>query len=679
MNEELKIIISAEVEKLKRATNDAEKEVLSFKQQVEKAGKNVEDTFASMGESIKAGFGKGIDFAKKAVAGLGVAIVAVTKGTEEYRNNQAKLVTAFEAAGGSAEVAKQTYNDLYRVLGDSGQATEAAQHLAKLTTNEKELAEWTKIAQGVYATFGDSLPLESLTEAVNHSAKLGEVQGSLADALEWSGISVDEFNEQLFWCNTESERQKLITDTLNGLYTEAATIHEENNAQILAQRDAQAKLNEALAMVGESLAPIMTMLTELGANVLTAIAPYIQSFAEKYLPVIQELLGKLGGVLESTFNWMVQHKELLAGLAVVVGTIVAAIGLYNGVMAVKAAMDAVQATSIWGLVAAHLAQAAAAMAALAPYILIVAAVAAVIAIFVALWKNCDGFREFWIGLWEKLKKVFAAFVESLKPLWTAIVGMFKEAWELIKVVWDLVKPYFEAIWERIKAVFSVVASVLGGFFKAGWENIKIIWNVAVSYFTTLINNLKLVFSAVKNILTGNFKGAWEDIKKIFSNWGTFFKGLWDSIKKIFSNVGQAIGNAISTVVKAAVNGVLSSAVRIINGFIKAINVAISVINAIPGVKISKIKELSVPKLERGGVLKKGQVGLLEGSGAEAVVPLEKNTEWLDKIAERLVGALGAGSDRPIVLNVDGKTFAKTAVSSINALTRQQGRLSLNMV
>ena len=85
----------------------------------------------------------------------------------------------------------------------------------------------------------------------------------------------------------------------------------------------------------------------------------------------------------------------------------------------------------------------------------------------------------------------------------------------------------------------------------------------------------------------------------------------------------------------AVNGVLSTACRIINGFISAINFAIGVINAIPGVSISKLSKLNVPQMERGGVLKKGQVGLLEGNGAEAVVPLEKNTGWLTRIADML--------------------------------------------
>ena len=69
--------------------------------------------------------------------------------------------------------------------------------------------------------------------------------------------------------------------------------------------------------------------------------------------------------------------------------------------------------------------------------------------------------------------------------------------------------------------------------------------------------------------------------------------------------------------------------------------------------------------------------MLEGNGAEAVVPLEKNTEWLDRIAERLNGSMN--SNAPIVLQVDGKTFAETSIATINQLTRQTGSLALNIV
>jgi chromosome segregation ATPase len=90
--------------------------------------------------------------------------------TRELRTNLGKVEVAFEEAGFSAETASATYSDFYAIVADEGQATEAVSHLAKLTDSQKELDQWTTICTGVYATFGDSLPIENLTEASNETA-----------------------------------------------------------------------------------------------------------------------------------------------------------------------------------------------------------------------------------------------------------------------------------------------------------------------------------------------------------------------------------------------------------------------------------------------------------------------------------------------------------------------------
>jgi phage-related protein len=598
MNEQLKVIISAEIAKFKQNVDNAKKTIQDF---YKEAKSNADETFKKAGESIGNGLKAGVEIAKKALAGLGLAFGLVTKGTEEYRKNQAQLKTAFETAGGSAATATQTYNDLYRVLGDSGQATEAAQHLAKLTTEEKALSEWTNICQGVYATFGESLPIESLTEAVNHSAKLGEVQGSLADALEWSGISVDEFNEQLFWCNTEAEREKLIRNTLNGLYSESASAYETNNAQLLAQNEAQTKLTEALAAVGAALTPILIMLTELGATVLAALTPYIESFITNYLPTIQALLEGVIAVLGDTFKWMSQNKELMAAIAIAVGVVVTAIGLYNAAAAIKTAMDAAQVTSIGALIAAHIAQAAAAMAALAPYLLIAAAIAAVIAVVVILIKN-----------------------------WDVVAEAGRKAWEWIKNAWQNV---------------------------ANWFNTTVIQPI-VRFFT----------------------GLWNSITNIANN-------IWSSVTNIFNKVTSAISKPFE---KAA--GLVKDIIEKIKGFFKfewsLPKLKVPRFSVTPsGWQIGDLLKGVIPKLgitwnARGGVFDKPTLfnygdslqGLGE-NGAEAVVPLENNLEWLDKLAGILAKKL---QPAPILLQVDGKTFGQVACDSINKLTKQTGRLPIKV-
>ena len=187
--------------------------------------------------------------------------------------------------------------------------------MAKLKVGQEELTQYTYALQGAYATFGASLPLEGLTEGINHTVKLGEVQGSLADALEWSGVSVDAFNEQLAACNSEAEREKLIRETLTGLYGEAAGMYEKNNSQVLAQRDAQAKLQETLAKLGEALAPVITAFTSFAADALAKITPYITDLAEKYMPVLQETLTKVGEAIGKVITWVVDHWDTISTIA----------------------------------------------------------------------------------------------------------------------------------------------------------------------------------------------------------------------------------------------------------------------------------------------------------------------------------------------------------------------------
>lgn len=149
--------------------------------------------------------------------------------TQEYQTAMGKLDTAFTTNGYSSEAALKTYKELQGILGETDQAVVAANHLAILTDNEADLQTWTDICTGVFATFGDSLPIEGLTEAANETAKVGQVTGPLADALNWAGVSEDKFNESLAACTDEQERQQLIMDTLNGLYSEASDAYKETN------------------------------------------------------------------------------------------------------------------------------------------------------------------------------------------------------------------------------------------------------------------------------------------------------------------------------------------------------------------------------------------------------------------------------------------------------------------
>lgn len=256
---------------------------------------------------------------------------------------------------------------------------------------------------------------------------------------------------------------------------------------------------------------------------------------------------------------------------------------------------------------------------------------------------------------EVLKPILGWFCEMLEiTLEAAIIAImavinncrksFSMAWKGIKKVWNAAPAFFKGIWNGIKSAFAAVGKFFKDIFTTAWNGIKSVWSAVTGFFSGIWNGIKGIFSAVGTWFSGIFGKAWAGIKNAFSPMVKFFSDTWQKIKDIFSKVGTAIADGIKGAVTAAINGILGTATKIINGFISAINACISVINAIPGVSINKLDKLNAPQLAEGGVLKKGQVGILEGNGAEAVVPLEKNTEWISKVADQMAAATGRTVD-----------------------------------
>lgn len=295
MNEELKIIITA-------ATDGAKKSIQGVKKELGGVTGSAKGASKGIGAAMK-GVAAGAAIAVAAIVAVGAALVKLGKASLDFQKAQAKLNTAFLSMGSTAQQAAESYNGLFRFLGDQDTSVEAAAHLAKLTTNQKELAEWTKICQGIYATFGDSLKIEGLTEAANETARVGKVTGTMADALNWAGVSEDEFNAKLAKTTSYSEREALIRSTLNGLYSDAAEIYERNNKALLEHNESQARLDASMARAGQSVTPLLTALNNLSAVLFDALAPAIEvisnalaTFVGWITQGIQAVMGLFGAV-----------------------------------------------------------------------------------------------------------------------------------------------------------------------------------------------------------------------------------------------------------------------------------------------------------------------------------------------------------------------------------------------
>lgn len=267
-----------------------------FKEGLAKLGSVAKSGLSATGTAIKA-------IAGTATAAAG-SLLALESVTEEYRIAQGKLNTAFEAAGYSAETAQEAYQGFYQILGETDTAAEASQLLAKLARNQEDVSEWTRIAAGVNGTFGDSLPIEGLIESANETQRVGQVTGVLADALNWVGISEDEFNEKLKECSTTTERNQLIMSTLSGTYDQAAEAFYRNNEAVIEARNSQIMLDESLARLGETVSnvkngliseflPSISQLVTAFADMVNGVDGADAAFSEAINGIIAKLVEKL--------------------------------------------------------------------------------------------------------------------------------------------------------------------------------------------------------------------------------------------------------------------------------------------------------------------------------------------------------------------------------------------------
>lgn len=261
--------------------------------------------FGQLGEAAKSGdingvvasLGslKGLLAGGAAVAGakaLADGIVNITESTKEYRTILGTLETSSKQAGYTQEQTTEIYKKFQAVLGDTQKAATATANLQALGLSQENLRVIVEQAIGAWATYGDSIPIDSLSESINETVQVGKVTGVFADALNWAGTSEDEFNERLAACADTTERANLVLTQLSEQGLQATgQAWVENNQDIISANSAQEMMNESLARLGEALQPASNFLIEFGSV-------YVD-WAATAVSAISSVIEKIGDLLKS--------------------------------------------------------------------------------------------------------------------------------------------------------------------------------------------------------------------------------------------------------------------------------------------------------------------------------------------------------------------------------------------
>lgn len=338
------------------------------------------------------------------------------------------------------------------------------------------------------------------------------------------------------------------------------------------------------------------------------------SFGELLMPAIKQIVGWvqkfvdwLNGLSEGTKKTVVTIALLAAALGpvlIVIGKVISAVGTIMTVVpkiagvinTVKGAFAALNTTMLAN-----------------PIVLIIAAIAALVAAFIYLWNNCDGFRQFWIDLWENVKQVaitvWNAIKEFFSQVWEAIKTIFSTVFEVIKTlvttyfnlyktiiqtVFNVIKTVITTIWEAIKGVFTTVFNVIKTLVTTYFNIYKTIiqtvltiiqtvittvWNTIKTVITTVLNAIKTIFSTVwnaiktiisavvsgiKGLITGDFTAVKNSITTIMNTIKSTITTIWNTIRSTVSTVLGAIKGAVTSVFNGIVNAVKGAMGNVLN-------------------------------------------------------------------------------------------------------------------
>jgi len=503
--------------------DDMSKGLLGAARNAKKAGANINSDMMAATKKIVAfknktvsAFSDAAKAAAKWAAATSVAmaggLLAMDSATEEYRVALGKLNTAFEAAGLGAEAARQAYSGFYDILGDTDTATEASQLLAKLALNVEDISVWTRIAAGVSGTFGDSLPIEGLIEATNETAKVGQVTGVLADALNWVGISEDDFNAKLEACSSEAERNALLMDTLAKTYDSAAESFYKNNKELVTARANHRALMAVMSKLGQTSAILKNSLANMfgfdgeGGIRAGSIMDFVSQRAESLSVKLQQfqqsgMIDTIAQKLDSGFAWAVETSgkaiqflrdnadkliPVLKGVAAIfvatkvtgfvsgigkaaktvsdftamLGELAKFTGLtglgkaFGGVSSVLGAISSPIKTllSLPGKIRGLAGNIGGVLSSLGGFktLGIAAVIAGVVAAGVLLYKNWDTVKAKAIELWGQLKSNLAPAFDTVKNVASQVAQFFT----------GTVVPAASALWGKVKEVASAFVTAM---------------------------------------------------------------------------------------------------------------------------------------------------------------------------------------------------------------------------
>ena len=750
MNEEIKIIISAQINDLKAGCKQATDAINGIDEEGAKASKNSESHFSKMGNAAKKA---GAVMAKALAAGITAAatgVVALTKaavegyaeyeqlvgGVETLFKDSANVVqgyaeNAYKTAGLSANEYMNTITGFSASLlqslgGDTAKAAEVGnQAVIDMSDNANKMGTSMESIQNAYAGFakGNFTMLDNLK--LGYGGTKEEMERLLAKAQEISGV---EYDISSFADITEAIHVVQTELGITGTTAKEAASTISGSAGMM--KSAWANLVTGLADDNANFEQLVSNLVESISAFLGNLLPRIQVALNGIVQLIQQLVPQLLAMLPGLVSTLLPAVidaalQLVLAVAGVLPQLISTI--LEVVPQITQAILGALPTLITTLLQV-VAQIITTLGEILPTIIeqIVAILPQIVA---SITENIpvllQAAVDFLLAIVEAIPVVIPMLIEALPQIISSILNAVIAAIPiLLQGAISLFKAIIQAIPVIITSLGTALPQIIDTIITAVVEAIPLLLDGAIELLTAIIEAIPIILpvliETLPDIILSILDAVMNALPLLLSAAVDLFLSIVSAIPMILPDLIKALPKIIQTIINALINyapQLLHQGISLFMGIVNSIGQVIPKIASKLGEIISTIKtklvdaaknamkfDWSLPKIKlphfsisgkfsldppsipkinvdwyaRGGVFDTptlfpygGRIGGLGEAGAEAIVPLEKNTQWLDKIAERL-----QGGGQPIYLQVDGKTFADISVDSLNQLTRQRGSLPL---
>lgn len=481
---------AAAVNKLGTQLNDAtaemnrmEAELRDIRSAADRAEGSLDDLADAAEDAGREGQGAGNSFRDAFAGGVVSGLIQsavdgmrnLVDSTKEYRQIMGSLEISSAKAGYSADQTSESYKQLYGVLGDEQSSATALANLQALNLSQEQLTAMIDGTIGAWATYGDSIPIDSLGEAINETIRVGKVTGTFADMLNWAGSSEDEFNKKLAAANTESERANLVLEEMaNQGLIGAADAWRNLNPELVAANEAQLAMNNSLGNLSTVISPAVTTVTDGIASLIDGVTTLIQDM-EPFVPILA------GAATAAT----------LFGIAINIGSILT--GFSTALSMVTGAFK-----TLFGVMAAN------------PIALVVSLIVGLVTAFITAYNTSDEFRAKVDAAFKAVNDAGKAMVDGLKGFFTDLVDAFKMLGEEIGGALSSAKEKISETFENIKTAITEKANAAKEKVISIFDAIKTTISDKVTEAKTTVEN---IFNGIKTAITDKIDAAKDAVKR----------------------------------------------------------------------------------------------------------------------------------------------------------------------